>query len=301
MPTALPRLPRLPRLAGLALGLLLATPALAETPKTHMAETRLADTVSRIEDQLDARIGLVLHDTGRGWSWDHRADERFLMNSTVKMPICGAILAGVDAGRISLDETLPIRRADLLSYAPVTEPRAGTAMSIADLCFATLDQSDNTAANLLIARLGGPAAVTQFFRSIGDPVSRLDRLEPDLNSAPPGDPRDTTSPAAMAATMETLLLGHGLTPASRAQLTEWMRHGGVTGALLRKSAPADWQIADKSGAGDTTRNLVALITPPDRAPWIAAIYLADAETDFATRNKALAEIGAAVVAVIKGR
>lgn len=298
MPTALPRLPRL---AGLALGLLLATPTLAETPKTHMAETRLAGTVSRIEDQLDARIGLVLHDTGRGWSWDHRADERFLMNSTVKMPICGAILAGVDAGRISLDETLPIRRADLLSYAPVTEPRAGTAMSIADLCFATLDQSDNTAANLLIARLGGPAAVTQFFRSIGDPVSRLDRLEPDLNSAPPGDPRDTTSPAAMAATMETLLLGHGLTPASRAQLTEWMRHGGVTGALLRKSAPADWQIADKSGAGDTTRNLVALITPPDRAPWIAAIYLADAETDFATRNKALAEIGAAVVAVIKGR
>lgn len=299
MPIALPRLPRL--VAGLALGLFLAMPARADTPKIHTPETRLADTVSRIEEQLDARIGLVLHDTGRGWRWGHRADERFLMNSTVKMPICGAILAGVDAGRISLSETLPIRRADLVSHAPVTKPRVSQAMSIADLCFATLDQSDNPAANLLITRLGGPAGVTQFFRSIGDPVSRLDRLEPGLNSAPAGDPRDTTTPAAMAATMETLLLGTSLTPASRAQLTEWMRHGGVTGALLRKSAPADWQIADKSGAGDNTRNLVALITPSGRAPWIAAIYLGDAETDFATRNKALAEIGAAVVAVVGGQ
>ncbi|SUB00496.1 Beta-lactamase SHV-1 precursor [Pannonibacter phragmitetus] len=277
-----------------AFSLLLAAPAAAGP-----SDAQLAETVAKIESRLNARVGVVLHDSGSGWSWTNRADERFLMNSTFKAPLCGAILAAADAGTLSLDEELPILRADILSYAPVTEKKVGQSMSLSELCLATIDMSDNTAANLLINRLGGTEAVTEFFRQNGDTVSRLDRLEPDMNTFKAGDPRDTTSPAAMSAALEKLLLGDVLSPQSRNQLIEWMSHGGVTGALLRKTAPEGWHIADKSGSGDRTRNIIAMITPPDRAPWIAVIFVSDVKADFATRNAALQEISAAVIGVIK--
>ncbi len=280
--------------AGLALGLSLATNALAETPLQH-----LADTVAGIEDRFDARVGLVLANTGTGESWTHRADERFLMTSTAKVPLCGAVLARADEGTLSLTEELPITDADILSYAPVTETRVGDSMSIADLCLATVDMSDNTAANLLIDRLGGPQAVTQFLRDSGDPVSRLDRHEPELNTFALGDNRDTSTPAAMADTLRNLLLGGVLSPASRDQLADWMVRGGVTGALLRRDAPADWIIYDKSGSSDQTRSIVALVTPADGDQWVATIFLSDADVDFATRNAALQELSAAVIAVIR--
>ncbi|MEH0097033.1 class A beta-lactamase [Pannonibacter sp. Pt2] len=244
-------------------------------------------------------MGVVLHDTGSGWSWTNRADERFLMNSTFKAPLCGAVLAAADAGTLNLDEVLPILRSEILSYAPVTEKKVGQSMSLSELCLATIDMSDNTAANLLINRLGGTEAVTEFFRQTGDTVSRLDRLEPEMNTFKAGDPRDTTSPAAMSSTLKELLLGEVLAAGSRAQLIQWMSHGGVTGALLRKTAPQGWHIADKSGSGDQTRNIIAMITPPDRAPWIAVIFVSDVKADFAVRNAALQEISAAVIDVIK--
>ena len=280
--------------AGLALGLSLATNALAETPLQP-----LADTAAGIEDRFDARVGLVLANTGTGESWTHRADERFLMTSTAKVPLCGAVLARADEGTLSLTEELPITDADILSYAPVTETRDGDSMSIADLCLATVDMSDNTAANLLIDRLGGPQAVTQFLRDSGDPVSRLDRHEPELNTFALGDERDTSTPAAMADMLRNLLLGDVLTPASRDQLADWMVRGGVTGALLRRDAPADWIIYDKSGSSDQTRSIVALVTPADGDQWVATIFLSDADVDFATRNAALQELSAAVIAVIR--
>ncbi|WP_374630077.1 class A beta-lactamase [Pannonibacter indicus] len=278
-----------------AVSLLLAAPAAAGPADA----AQLAETVAKTESRLNARVGVVLYDTGSGWSWTNRADERFLMNSTIKTPICGAILSAADAGTLTLDEELPVLQSDIVSYAPVTEKKVGQTMPLSELCLATIDMSDNTAANLLINRLGGTEAVTEFFRSTGDTVSRLDRLEPDLNTFKSGDPRDTTSPAAMAATLEKLLLGDVLSPQSRNQLIEWMSHGGVTGALLRKTAPEGWHIADKSGSGDQTRNIIAMITPPDRAPWIAVIFVSDVKADFATRNGALQDISAAVIDVIK--
>ncbi|WP_375689376.1 class A beta-lactamase [Pseudooceanicola sp. LIPI14-2-Ac024] len=279
--------------AGIALALSLAAPAQAQP-----SFNALAETVAGIEARLGARVGVALVDTGSDRNWTHRADERFLMNSTVKVPVCAAILARRDAGLLRLSQTLPVTRDDLLSYAPVAETRVGGSMTLSELCLAAIDMSDNTAANLLIGALGGPAEVTQFFRDIGDPVSRLDRVEPDLNSAGPGDPRDSTTPVAMADTLWAILIEDALSPGSRAQMAEWMRPGGVTGALLRASAPAGWDILDKSGAGERNRNLVAVITPPGRAPWIAVLMLADLEADVATRNAALQELGAAVVAVI---
>ncbi|MFV1570265.1 class A beta-lactamase [Phaeobacter sp. JH20_02] len=266
------------------------------------AETRLealAETVSQVEQRLGGRVGLSLKEVGGQTVWSHREDERFLMNSTVKAPICGAVLAQRDAGALALSDALPVREADLQSYSPVAKTRVGGDMTIGALCLAAIDMSDNTAANILIDHLGGPQAVTQFFRSIGDPVSRLDRREPDLNAFVPGDPRDTTTPAAMSATLEKLLLGRALSPASRDQLADWMSHGGVTGNLLSADTPTDWQVFDKSGSGSHTRNIIAMVTPDKGAPWIITIFLSDADADFGTRNAALKELGGAVMAVIR--
>lgn len=259
----------------------------------------LSDTVAGIEDQLEARVGVVLVDTATDQGWNHRADERFLMNSTVKVPICAAVLAQRDAGALDLTEEVPVRDNDLIPWAPVTETKVGSALTISELCLAAIDLSDNPATNLLIDRLGGPQAVTQFFRSIGDSTSRLDRSEPGLNNFNPGDPRDTSTPRAMAEMMEHLLLGDALPEASRRQLADWMRPGGVTQALLRQTAPDTWEIFDKSGGGDQTRNLIAVIAPEGDDPWIAALFLSDADHDFETRNMALQSISAAVIQTIQ--
>lgn len=287
----------LPLLAGgLASGLLAATPASAND-----AELRLTATIESIEQRLDARIGLVIRDSGSNWVVRHRADERFLMASTFKTMLCGAVLERIDAGEIQLDEPIAIREADLVDYAPVTETMVGGALSVGDLCFAALDTSDNTATNLLIDRIGGPQSVTNFLRTIGDPVSRLDRREPDVNTFAPGDPRDTTTPRAMTSTMETLLTGNALTPQSRAQLVDWMSEGGVTGALIRASTPEGWHVADRSGSANFNRNIVAMVTPPEREPFFIAIFLSDAAADFDTRNAAVIELSRAAMQVVTSR
>lgn len=285
----------LPRLAaGFSLGLFLASGSSARTP----IDT-LAGTVAQIEERLGARVGVSLVDTASEMSWFYREDERFLMNSAVKVPICGAVLARMDAGALSLTDTLPVREDEILSYAPVTEQQVGAEMSLGDLCLAALDMSDNTAANMLLDHIGGPQAVTAFFREIGDQTSRLDRREPDLNTFVPGDPRDTTTPAAMTETLRRLLLGDALSPGARAQLADWMSIGGVTGNLLRADAPDGWLVLDKSGSGSHTRNIIAVVIPEGRAPWIVTIFISDVDADFETRNAALRQVGSAVVSVIR--
>ena len=281
--------------AGLFLGLTAATTLLAE-PRADA----LAAIVGRIEDNLGGRVGLVLRETGGGFLWQHRADDRFLMNSTVKAPLCGAVLARRDAGLLSLTDELPVRAGDMVDYAPVTETHLGGAMSIGDLCLAAIDMSDNTATNLLIDHLGGPQAVTEYFAGTGDTITRLDRREPGLNTFAKGDPRDTTTPAAMAQMLEVLLLGDALKDESRDQLAQWMAQGSVTGALLRKAAPQGWAIFDKSGSGSHNRNIIGMVVPESGRAWIVTIFLSDVDAGFATRDAALQELSAAVIAVIGG-
>ncbi len=291
LPTLMPFLA-----AGLSLGLLAPAPALASD-----VEAQLAATIDRIEQDLDARVGLVIRDSGSDWSVSHRADERFLMASTFKTMLCGAVLVRVDAGEIDLAEPIAITAADILDYAPVTEGMIGATMTVGDLCHAALDKSDNTATNLLIDRIGGPQSVTDFLRAIGDGVSRLDRREPEVNTFAPGDPRDTTSPDAMAATLEVLLTGDALSLRSRAQLVDWMSAGGVTGALIRASTPEGWHVADRSGSANFNRNIVAMVTPPERKPYFIAIFLSDADADFDTRNAAVIALSKAVMQVVTSR
>ncbi|MEM8877550.1 MAG: class A beta-lactamase [Pseudomonadota bacterium] len=286
-------------LRSMTLGLLLSTtPSLADMS----AEEVLGTTIHELETGLDARIGVLVRDSLSGWQWGHREDERFLMNSTFKSLLCGAVLSQVDRGKLTLDEPIPVRAEDILQYAPVTKEHVGATLSIGDLCLATLDLSDNTAANLLIDRLGGPSSIMTNLGIVGDSVTRIDRREPDLNTFTHGDPRDTTSPAAMLTTWDAMLLGDALEPESQAQLAEWMSHGGTTGAFLRASAPNNWQVVDKSGGGrEYTRSVVAMVTPPGEAPYLVAIYVSDTPADWAMRNAAVAEIGAAVIEVMKAR
>jgi beta-lactamase class A len=258
----------------------------------------LKRAVLELESSLDARIGVLLRDTGTAREWSYRAGEPFLMNSTVKPLICAAALRASEDGALDLDDTIAIRVDDLIEHAPLSEQRLGERVSVAELCRAAVDLSDNTATNLLLRTLGGPAVVTRFLREIGDSRTRLDRMEPELNRWAEGDPRDTTTPEAIVTTLDALLLGNALTPASRRQLLAWMQPGSYTGAFLRATSPQDWLIADKSGAGTVTRTLIGLLQPPRQHPWLVAIFISEAEVDFATRNAAMARIAAAVIGVV---
>ena len=257
--------------------------------------SELDRTIARLEGELGARIGVAVLDSGTGQGWTHRPDERFLLNSTVKVLLCAAILSRDD---LDPAEALPVRADDILDYAPVTKRHVGGTMTIADLCLAAIDQSDNTATNILFGRLGGPAQLTAFLRGIGDGITRSDRIEPGLNAFVSGDPRDTTTPAAMARTLELLLTGNALSPDARSQLISWMRPGGVTGALIRPAVPTGWDVADKSGSGDHNRNLIAMLTPPGGAPIFVSLSISDTNADFATRNAALIELSAAVMKML---
>jgi len=215
------------------------------------------------------------------------------MCSTFKLLAVAAVLARVDRGIEHLDRRVVFGREVLLSYAPITSQHVGSpGMSVAELCAAAITVSDNTAANLLLASMGGPSAVTRFARSLGDTVTRLDRIEPDLNVASPGDIRDTTTPNAAIATLQKLLLGDALSAVSRAKLIAWLR-GCTTGAeKLHAGLPPGWSIGDKTGSGaQNETNDVGILYPPQRPPLLVTAYYAGSSADAASRNAVLAEAG----------
>ncbi len=182
-----------------------------------------ADRIATIEKRAGGRLGVAVLDTGSGARLLHRADERFPMCSTFKLLASAAVLKRVDAGEEVLDRFIRYGHADLLEYAPVTKAHlAAGGMTLGELRSAAIDWSDNTAANLILQAIGGPAGFTEFARSIGDSVTRLDRDEPTLNTAVPGDPRDTTSPLAMARDLQTALHGAVLSDVSKTQLESWL-------------------------------------------------------------------------------
>ena len=219
------------------------------------------------------------------------------MCSTFKALAAAAALQRVDAGADNLDRKIAFGPADLLEYAPVSKAHvAEGAMNLGDVCAAALQWSDNTAANLLLKSIGGPPAVTAMARAIGDSVTRLDRDEPTLNTAIPGDPRDTTSPAAMAADLRALILGETLSPASRRQLEAWMAGDKVADKRLRAGLPADWAIADKSGTGDHgAANAIAILRPPARPPLFVAVYFVESDRTPDERNAVHRDVAKVIV------
>jgi beta-lactamase class A len=287
----LPRIGRRTFLAGLGAvaGAVADAAFSAEEDRFAQANDRLA----AIEKRAGGRLGVAVIDSRRGLKLAHRADERFPMCSTFKLLASAAVLKLVDDGKESLDRTIAYGPADLLEYAPVTKAHAAEgAMRLGDICAAAIDWSDNTAANLVLSVIGGPRGFTLFARSLGDQKTRLDRDEPTLNTATPGDERDTTTPLAMARDIEAVLLGGVLSEASAKQLETWLIADKVGDRRLRAGLPPSWGIGDKTGSGDHgVANTIGILRPPGRAPLLAAVYYAESDASVDARNTVHKQVG----------
>ncbi len=248
--------------------------------------------IEEIENKLGARIGASIYDVTDNKFWSYKGDTRFPLLSTFKTLACAKLLADVEKGLQSFETSSVITTSSLVKWSPVTKNHVGEKFSLKQACSAAMIMSDNTATNIVLTGIKGPKALTHFMRSIGDDVTRLDRIEPYLNEALDGDKRDTTTPNAMVKSLHTLLFGDALSQASKAQLKQWMIDNKVTGSLLRSVLPENWSIADRSGAGGNgSRAITAVIWSDKRSPLIISIYLTQTDASFALRNKAIADIG----------
>jgi beta-lactamase class A len=252
-----------------SLGLLAAAGrAVGSATAVSAADKALEDRLAALERASGLRMGFAVLDGLDGTIVGHRTGERFTMCSTFKLSLAAAILRQIDQGKIGGALTLPITPNDVVGHAPEVAAalaRGETRMDVVALAKAAQIQSDNGAANILLRLLGGPAALTAFWRALGDTVSRLDRYEPALNTSHDGDPRDTTTPGAMAKTLNALLAGNGLSPQSRGTLIGWMEETQTGLKRLRAGLPKGWRVGDKTGTMDGAAY-------PDKASDIAIVW-----------------------------
>jgi len=245
------------------------------------------------ETKVGGRVGVFALDTGNGRQFGRRPDERFAMCSTFKWVLAVAILARVERAQLSLDERVSYGASDILPFSPSTSRHlAEGTMTVGALAQAAVTVSDNTAANLLLVKIGGPQGFTEFVRSLGDAVTRLDRNEPALNSNDAGELRDTTSPRAMVGLMRQLLCGSVLSDSGRERLLSWLRACETGKDRLSAGLPHDWVIGDKTGTGQRGAvNDVVIALPPGRAPILIASYLSESNAGLSALTAAQAEIG----------
>lgn len=263
---------------------LLSLPAFAEDTVSALRE---------LERRNGGRLGVAMLDTASGRRVAHRGDERFAMCSTFKFLAAALVLARVDRGEERLDRRIVFSESQLVSYSPVTKEHAGPAgMTIETICAAAMTLSDNTAGNLMLSSFGGPEGLTAFLRGLGDPVTRLDRIETALNEGTPGDPRDTTSPAAMLATMQKMVAGDTLSATSRERLVGWLLDSKTGDRRLKAGLPAAWRVGDKTGTGGHgSANDIAVAWPPGRAPVLVTAYYTGSTISDDARSAVIAEAG----------
>ena len=270
---------------------LCSTLALLASP-SHAQEVPI--TILRdYERDTGGHIGVYAKNVRTGAEVSWRAHERFVMCSSFKASLAGCVLANVDRGQARMDELVPYSSADLMEWAPVAKQNIEKgAMSVADMCEAAVELSDNTCANALLARFGGPSALTAFWRSIGDTVSRLDHNEPELNRTPLGDPHDTTTPAAMAGNLRRFILGKVLSSTSREHLTGWMLGCKTGDNRLRAGLPKDWRIGDKTGNnGKDAFADIAVTWPAPEEPVLICAYTRGGAPTSRQVDDVFAEIG----------
>ncbi|MGX1777798.1 class A beta-lactamase [Nocardia brasiliensis] len=277
---------------------LLPLTACSTSATTESAPTTQArhDRLFELERKFDARLGVYALDTASGVTIEHRADERFAFCSTFKGLAAAAMLQRNPLSH--LDTVVRYTDADLTKNAAITPRHVATGMTIRDLCDAAVRYSDGTAGNLLLRDIGGPAELTAYLRGLGDPVTRMDRIEPAITEATPGDPRDTSSPRALGTDYQRIVLGDALPEDKRAFLRDLLeRNATGAGALrVRAGVPQGWKVADKTGTGDYgTLNDIAIVWPPDRAPLVIALMSSKA-TAAAEYDQALLAEAAAYVA-----
>lgn len=237
-----------------------------------------SDALAELEVRAGGRLGVALLDTDSGRRWAHRGKERFGMCSTFKLPLAGAVLQAIDQGRLQPDIRLPLRRDERVPHMPSTDAwlARGWATPLA-LAEAAQLTSDNMAANVLLRAMGGPEGFTRWLRDQGDPVTRIDRYEPEMNRVFPGDERDTSSPEAFVDLVAHLCTSHALKPASRARLIGWLEATKTGQRRLRAGLPAAWRAGDKTGTGFNPDmpdriNDAAIFWPPRRKPWVLACF-----------------------------
>ncbi len=250
---------------------LLAVPSLVAGIALGQAPPGIAQAY---EERTRGRIGIYIENLATGNKFQWRAQERFRMCSTFKASLAGMVLSRVDSGREDLASEIHFGATDLQEYAPTAGAHLSVGhLSIGAMCEASVELSDNTCANLLLSRMGGPAELTRFWRSIGDPVTRIDDMEPEMNRSPEGDPHNTTSPFAMATTLRQLALGTVLSPASRERFIEWMVNCKTGANRLRAGLPLNWKIADKTGNnGRDSAGDIAVVWPNAGAPTLVCAY-----------------------------
>jgi beta-lactamase class A len=265
--------------------------ALASPARAASAER----TLKEIHKRIGGRLGVHVLDSQSGKRIAYDDGSRYAMASTFKLPLAAALLWQVDHGAFKLTHTLAIRNEDLKPNSPVVEAKlkaGATQMNITELCSAVIVNSDNAAANILLAGIGGPAAFTQFMRSLGDTNTRLDRTETELNSNVPGDPRDTTTPRAMVDALLRIFTQDVLSLTSRAMLIDWLAAASSGLDRVRAGVPRSWPAGDKTGTGaNGAVNDLCLLYPPGRRPIFVAVYMSESTLDVKTLSAAHAEIG----------
>ncbi|MFB7597796.1 class A beta-lactamase [Streptomyces sp. NPDC056160] len=296
--------------AGLALSTAVLAPAVTAAPAKAAAGTpasakaapagaavgsrHVADELRVLERRYGARLGVQARNARTGQTLSYRAGERFAMCSTFKVFAAAAVLRDHDRCA-PLDKVVHYPPTDILPNSPITEQHVGSGMTVGELCAAAIQYSDNAAGNLLLRELGGPAGLTRFFRSLDDRVSRLDRWETDLNTAVPGDPRDTTTPGALAASLERLTLGRALTGGDREQLITWLKGNTTSAERFRKGLPEGWVVADKTGTGDyASANDIGVAWTTRGTPVVLTVLTSKSAKDAAVDNALVAEAAGVV-------
>ncbi|MET8743364.1 class A beta-lactamase [Streptomyces sp. NPDC004728] len=275
-----------------------ATGPAADASAKPFDRQRLARQFKELERKYDARLGVYAIDTGTGREVAHNDGERFAHASTFKALAAGAVLRKYSLD--GMDEVIKYSKDDLVSHSPVSEKHVATGMSLSALCDAAVRFSDNTAANLLLGRLGGPRGLDAALAELGDDVTRMEHSEPELNRWSPGATSDTSTPRALAEDLRAFVLGDVLGTGERAQLAKWLRTNTTGAELIRAGMPKGWVVGDKTGSGGTygTRNDIAVVWRPDAEPIVVAIlsnrWKEDAEYD----NALIAEAASAVAGAL---
>ena len=279
-----------------SLALLAVSPACAADAPTQ-------PDFAALEKESGGRLGVVLVQPGHRPTLAWRQGERFAMCSTFKLSLAGMVLEGARQGKWRMDEVVPAERAVRLDYAPVVQQRLAQRipLTLGDAAEAAVEVSDNMAANLVLDRTGGPPALTRYLRSIGDPVTRLDRTEPTLNENAVGDPRDTTSPTAMSTTIARLVLAPRTDPVTRETLRRWTSASTTGLVRVRGGLPKEWPAGDKTGTCGNAYNDIGWFIAPGGRQFTFAVYLDRPKLDTAASNALIARIGAEFARVVAAR
>ncbi|NKX15347.1 class A beta-lactamase BlaIII [Bacillus cereus] len=256
------------------------------------------NSFAKLEKEYDAKLGIYALDTGTNQTVSYRSDDRFAFASTSKSLAVGALLRqnSIEA----LDERITYTREDLSNYNPITEKHVDTGMTLKELADASVRYSDSTAHNLILKKLGGPSAFEKILREIGDTVTNSERFEPELNEVNPGETHDTSTPKAIAKTLQSFTLGTVLPSEKRELLVDWMKRNTTGDKLIRAGVPKGWEVADKTGAGSYgTRNDIAVIWPPNKKPIVLAILSNHDKEDAKYDDKLIADATKTVLNILK--